>query len=74
MEHKRVPEHSAPFSLLERDTEANMTALLSQEMCIDAQKGHATIGAVKILTVPAGTESPKVLVTAKCGLITIERI
>lgn len=71
---KIVPEHLVACTILGKGTEANLTMLLSREAPLCEQKDPATIRMAKYITVPAEMESLVVVVTLKCGLMTIERM
>lgn len=74
MERKIVPEHSGPVAILQKDTEANITIILLHEAPIDEQSEHSTIRAAQFFTIPAETESLVLVLTSKCGLMSIERM
>lgn len=74
MEHEIVPEHWGPAAVLKIGTQANLTTILFCNMPREEQIEHTTIWVPEAISIPAETKSPVVLVTLKCGLMTIGRI
>lgn len=74
LDRKKVPAHWTPAPILERDTVANITTMLSRKAPIYEQYKHKSTRATKPITVPAGTELQVDILESKCGLMTIEPI
>lgn len=74
MERKIVHEKLAPVALLRRDTEGSLTPILLHEVPMDEQSEQATVRVAKLITILAETEYPVIVVTSKCGVMTIGRI
>lgn len=73
LERKIAPEHSAPFSVLRRGTETNVTKVWSHEIPTNEHIEHTTIRLANLTTIWAEAESPVVFGTSKSGLMTIEK-